>query len=120
MRVTLFLLILFWLGCTKSYAQTIDGIAFKDLEYLEIVGKAKSLSPKQFIGIEYGQEKTSLLYPYKNTKIKDAEGNVLEFNYMIEALNFMVRNGFEFVQAYTSIEDEQSVYHYLLKKKKQD
>ncbi|QMU30429.1 hypothetical protein [Adhaeribacter radiodurans] len=50
-------------------------------------------------------------------KIKDMKGKDIQFNYMVEALNFMTKNGYEFIQAYTSIEEEQSIYHYLLKKK---
>ena len=120
MKTRLLILTGLLLGFTNSYAQSVNGIAFKDLEvdYLEIVGENKPLSNKQIIGLEYGQVKTSVLYPYKDTKIKDANGKDVEFNYMIEALNFMVKNGYEFVQAYTSIEGEQNYYHYLLRKKK--
>ncbi|RDC63760.1 hypothetical protein [Adhaeribacter pallidiroseus] len=106
------------LGCCQ--AQSVDGITLKDLdvEYVEIVGKDKVLSNQQTIGLDYGQVKsTSSLNPYRDTKIKDANGNEIKFKYMIEALNFMTKNGFEFVPAYTSVEEDRSIYHYLLKKK---
>lgn len=115
------LFLVFLIRYTTGFAQTIDGKALKDLdvEYLEIVGEAKPLTNKHIIGIDYGQPKQNYLYPLRNTKIKDANGNIVQFSYMVEALNFMVKNGFEFVQAYTAIEDNTNYYHYILKKKAQ-
>ena len=100
-------------------AQSINGIALKDLEveYLEIIGEDKSLSPRQNIGFDYGQEKYSALHPYRNTRVTDANGQEMQFIYMVEALNFMAKNGFELVQAYTSRKNEESIYHYILKRK---
>jgi hypothetical protein len=37
---------------------------------------------------------------------------------MIDALNFMTKNGYEFVQAYALVLSNQNVYHYLLRKKR--
>jgi len=36
---------------------------------------------------------------------------------MIDALNFMSKNEYEFVQAYALTVGNQNVYHYLMKKK---
>jgi hypothetical protein len=51
--------------------------------------------------------------------LKDELGKALDFNSMIDALNFMAQNGFEFVNAYTITVANQNVYHYILKKKKE-
>lgn len=43
-------------------------------------------------------------------------GKYFSFNSMIEALNFMNDNGWEFVNAYAFSTGSQSVYHFLLKR----
>ena len=42
----------------------------------------------------------------------------LIFNSMMDALNFMSKNGFEFVDAYAITSSNQNVYHYLLRSTK--
>lgn len=50
--------------------------------------------------------------------IRDDNNNRLVFNSMIDALNFMHVNGFEFVNAYAMAINNQNVYHYLLRNTK--
>ena len=50
--------------------------------------------------------------------VKDENGEKMIFNSMIDALNYMTKNGFKFVNAYAITEDGQNVYHYLLKNNK--
>ena len=65
-------------------AQTVNDVPIKDIdvEYVQIVGAAK-------------------FFKMGNTVVKDEYGKPVEFNSMIDALNFMTKNGFEFVTAYT-------------------
>ena len=99
-------------------AQTVNDIPIKDIdvEYVQIIGTSKVLSTKFNIEIDFGQ-KTKFFSLGKETIIKDEEGKGLVFNSMIDALNFMSKNGFEFEQAYTITISNQNVYHYLLRKK---
>lgn len=81
--------------------------------YCEIVGIAKVLSKKVTIEIDFG-DKTSM---WKDNRLKDsATGKNMVFNSMIDALNFMGKQGWEFEQAYTVTVQNQNVYHYLMKK----
>ena len=82
MKYTLLLLAVILFCYKPSYSQTVDGIYLKDLEgdYLVIVRQAKPFSNKLSIGLDYGQEKTSLMYTYRNTIIKDANGNNVQFD----------------------------------------
>jgi len=51
--------------------------------------------------------------------MKDEQtGKVKSFNSMVDALNYMGNNGWEFVQAYIVTSGQQNVYHWLLKNKK--
>jgi hypothetical protein len=82
--------------------------------YCEIVGIAKFLSKKVTIQIDFGE----FTKTWSDNRYKDpATGKPYEFNSMVDALNFMGKNGWEFVQAYT-IGDNSSgyVYHFMLKK----
>lgn len=113
---TLAMLVCFILG---AQSQTVNDIPLKDIDvnYVEIVGTSRVLSSKLTVEIDFGQE-NKLFSSDKDTRIKDANGKNMIFNSMIDALNFMTTNGYEFVQAYAVIVSNQNVYHYLLRRKK--
>ena len=101
-------------------SQTVNDIPIKDIDvdYAQIVGTSRFLSNKVTIEIDFGQE-NKLFSSDKDTRIRDVNGKNMVFNSMVDALNFMTKNGFEFVQAYAfNTGNNQNVYHYLLRKKK--
>jgi hypothetical protein len=115
------LFVLFTLGLmTIARSQTVNDTPIRDIdvEYVQIVGTTRILSNKLTIEIDFGQE-NKLFSSDKDTRVKDANGKNMIFNSMIDALNFMTKNGYEFVQAYTVVVSNQNVYHYLLRKKKE-
>lgn len=79
--------------------------------YAEILGTAKLLSKKVTIVIDFGQNSKL----YEDTRLRDESGNVITFNSMVDAMNWMGAEGWEFVQAYIVTEGQQNVYHWLLK-----
>lgn len=97
-------------------AQTVNDIPIKDIdvEYVQIVGTSKLFSTKLTVQIDFGQ-RTKFFSSGKETIVKDEEGKALDFNSMMDALNFMSKNGFEFVNAYAITMGNQNVYHYLLR-----
>ncbi len=102
----------------STFSQTVNGIAIKDIdvEYIEIVGTTRFLSDKVNVEIDFGQD-TQFFGSTKQTEIKDKKGEKIKFNSMIDALNFMSKNGYQFVQAYALVKDSQNIYHYLMRKK---
>lgn len=84
-------------------------------QYCELVGTSKLLSSKLTIQIDYGQERSI----WKGIEaVKDENGKIQSFNSMVDALNYMGTQGWEFVQAYVvTVSSNQNVYHWLLKKK---
>lgn len=104
---------------TTAFSQTVNGkpISEIDVEYVQIVGTGKLLSQKVIIDIDFGQE--DKLFSFKDTQVKDKNGELKTFNSMIDALNFMSENGYEFVSAYALTIGTQNVYHYLLKKREE-
>ena len=101
-----------------GFGQTVNDIPIKDIDvkYVQIVGTSKLISTKLNIRIDFGQE-TKFWSGGIETFVKDANGKGLDFNSMIDALNFMYANGYEFETAYAITIGNQNVYHYLLRKK---
>jgi hypothetical protein len=105
--------------CISMYGQnvvTIDSISSK-ASYCEIVGTSGLFTTKLTIMVDYGQEKGNI-FNYKDSRLKGENGKAIKFNSMIDVLNLMQKEGWDFVTAYT-VGDAKSgyVYHWLLKKK---
>lgn len=81
--------------------------------YCELVGTAKFMSNKVRVQVDYGQESSF----WKGISyMKDENGDKIEFNSMVDAMNYFGKQGWEFVQAYTVTMNNQNVYHWLMKK----
>lgn len=76
------------------------------------------MSSKLNIRIDIGQRTKLISSNSETAGIKDANGEVLIFNSIIDALNFMSANGYEFVTSNIIVEEDQNVYYYLMKKKR--
>jgi len=79
--------------------------------YAELLGTSKLFSDKVTVSIDFGQN-TSF---FEDTRLRDDTGKVIVFNSMVDAMNWMGSQGWEFVQAYVVTIGQQNVYHWLLK-----
>jgi hypothetical protein len=101
------LLSIFTCVCCFAYPQQ------KNYVYCELVGTAKLFSSKVNVKANFGQN-FSL---WKGIDyIRDENGKKVDFNSMVDAMNFMGTQGWEFVQAYVVTVNNQNVYYWLLKK----
>ncbi|NDW08396.1 hypothetical protein [Dysgonomonas sp. 520] len=100
--------ILFSIFFISVFAQNGDSYV-----YCELVGTGKFLSSKVNVQVDYGQETS---YWKGVAYLKDENGKNKSFNSMVDAMNFMGKQGWEFVQAYVVTTNNQNVYHWLLKK----
>jgi hypothetical protein len=118
MKKILLIFVLMLSAIFYTFSQTVNDVPIQniDVEYIQIVGTSKFMSNKVSIQIDFGQENN--YWTEKDTKIKDKNGKVIDFNSMIDALNFMSKNGYEFIQAYAFAINNQNIYHYLMRKKK--
>src|SRR6188768_3785976 len=117
MKPTLLVLFIILIGFANSVvAQTNDSSPDKSkFVYCELIGTQKLLSMKVTITIDFGEAKSI----WKDNRLKDEiTGKVQVFNSMVDALNYMGEDGWEFVQAYIVTIGQQNVYHWLLKRKK--
>lgn len=78
--------------------------------YCEIMANHLPNHRESGVLFDFGQKITPTKYNY----LTDADGNKLLFNSGVDALNYMVCLGWEFVQAYTSGENN-GLSHYLLR-----
>jgi hypothetical protein len=98
-----------------SFGQNNDTLTIKEPKYVycELLGTNKLFTNKVTVSIDYGEEKKY----FKDTRIKDEQtGKVKTFNSMVDALNYMGEDGWEFVQAYVVTTNQQNVYRWLLRK----
>lgn len=85
----------------------------KTYVYCQLVGVEKALSNKVNVQIDFGQSTNF----WKGVDyLKDEKGKKVTFNSMIDAMNYMGSQGWEFVQAYVLRVNDDDVCHWLLKK----
>lgn len=80
-------------------------------QYCTVVASGSFLSSKVKIYIDYGQEKGDRMK--KANQLRDADNNVLQFNTIVDALNYMNQQGWECSHAYTM---DTNCIQYLLRK----
>ena len=81
-------------------------------QYCEVVATPRLLSNKVTIDVNYGEEKSI----WKDTRLKNDEGKLKKFNTVIDALNYMGKEGWIFVNAFPVTNGTTQIYHYAFKK----
>ncbi|WBL25052.1 hypothetical protein [Zunongwangia sp. HGR-M22] len=114
---TLFLLLFFFTQVATSQSATKETMdsTYKDrvdipVKYCLIIPSGKFLSKYIDIQIDYGQEQAL----FKNSYIRDEDGNKRTFNSIVHALNYMESLGWELVKTYSEQETENNFRSYFL------
>ncbi|MBD2716874.1 hypothetical protein KBK19_17655 [Microvirga sp. STR05] len=81
-------------------------------EYCQLNAQQK-LNGKITISVDYGQQQKF----FSRNLFRDAEGRPVEFNSVIDALNWLNSQGWEFLNAYVQVEDGSSVSHYVMRRR---
>jgi hypothetical protein len=82
-------------------------------QYCEVVATGKLLSNKVTIDIDYGEERSF----WKDHRLKDDNGRFKKFNSVIDAINYLGKQGWKLVNAFpVSTTNGPMVYHYVFKK----
>jgi hypothetical protein len=102
-----------------GYSQTVNDIPIEDIEseWVQIIGETRTFSNKMTIHLDYGQQNRN--FTGRDQLILDRYGRVMDFNSMMDALNFMIPYGFEFVQALNRNCDKSTEFVYILRRKPQ-
>lgn len=100
----------FFIFCLMAFVMCVNANA-QTKQYCEIVGTTvlQGVTKVQII-VDFGQEQKA----FTDQRLVDEQGNVMKFNSMVDALNYMGTLGYEFVQAYVVSHGNYSVYHWLL------
>ena len=81
-------------------------------QYCQVIATPRLLSNKVTIDIDFGDEKGF----WRDTRIKTDAGKLKKFNTVIDALNYMGREGWIFINAYPVRMGETEIYHFAFKK----
>jgi hypothetical protein len=81
-------------------------------QYCEVIATPKLFSNKVTIDINYGEEKSF----WRDNRLKSDEGKLKKFNSVIDALNYMGKDGWVFVNAFPVNVGNTQIYHYGFKK----
>lgn len=104
------LMILFLqLAVFAAFAQTDSA---KVEQYCQIIATPRLLSNKVTIDIDFGEEKSF----WADTRMRSYDGRLKKFNTIIDALNFMGKEGWIFINAYPVRNGNTDIYHYGFKK----
>ncbi len=92
-----------------AYCQTDTS---KIEQYCQVIATPRLLSNKVTIDIDFGEEKVF----FTDERLRTEEGKVKKFNTIIDALNYMGRNGWVFINAYPVHLANTEIFHYAFKK----
>src|SRR5438045_4963364 len=81
-------------------------------QYCQVIATPKLLSNKVTIDIDFGEEKSF----WRDTRLKTYDGKLKKFNTIIDALNYMGRDGWKFINAYPVSNGNTVIYHFAFKK----
>lgn len=81
-------------------------------QYCQVIATPGLLSNKVTIDIDFGEDKSV----WQDTRLKTEAGKIKKFNTIIDALNYMGRNGWIFVNAYPVRMGETEIYHFAFRK----
>src|SRR5690349_16186878 len=91
-----------------SHALFAQNDTTKIEQYCQIIATPRLFSNIVTIDIDFGEEKSF----WSDTRLKNYDGSLKKFNTIIDALNFMGREGWIFINAYPVRNGNSDVYHY--------
>ncbi len=81
-------------------------------QYCQVIATPRFLSNKVTIDIDFGEEKRF----WRDTRLKTDAGKIRKFNTIIDAINYMGREGWTFIHAYPVRMGDTEIYHFAFKK----
>src|SRR5690349_17811056 len=81
-------------------------------QYCQLIATPRLFSNRVTIDIDFGEEKSF----WADTRLRTFEGKLKKFNTIIDALNFMGKEGWVFINAYPVRNGSNDIYHYGFRK----
>jgi hypothetical protein len=104
-----FIFVLFQVITLASFAQSDTT---KIEQYCQVIVTPRLLSNKVTIDIDFGEEKSV----WADSRIRTYDGKLKKFNTVVDALNFMGKEGWVFINAYPVFNGNIEIYHFAFKK----
>lgn len=116
--LTVVLILITW-GSFSLNAQTVDGVSLSETHaaYLQILIQSKVFSKKVTVEVDFGQDTSNARV--NGSQVSDLRGKVIEFNSVVDALNFFDQLGYEFIESNRSHSERIEVNQYLLRRKRE-
>ena len=97
---------------SASFASLAQTDTTKIEQYCQIIATPRLLSNKVTINIDFGEEKSF----WSENRLKTYDGKLKKFNTIIDALNFMGKEGWSFINAFPVSNGNIELYHFAFKK----
>jgi hypothetical protein len=97
------------LSSIVSNAQTDSS---KIEQYCQVIATPRLLSNKVTIDIDFGEEKSF----WRDTRLKTEAGKIRKFNTIIDAMNYMGKEGWIFINAFPVRMGETEIFHFAFKR----
>jgi len=81
-------------------------------QYCQLIATPRLLSNKVTIDIDFGDEKSF----WQDNRLRTDEGKIKKFNTIIDAMNYMGRDGWIFINAYPVRNGQTEIFHFAFKK----
>lgn len=105
-------IIVFVFVLITSISSNAQSDSTKVEQYCQVIATPKLLSNRVTISIDFGEQRSF----WKDNRLKEYDGSLRKFNTIIDALNFMGREGWLFINAYPVKMGEIEIYHFAFKK----
>ena len=101
-----------------SFILCVGNVYAQHRYYCEIKGIEKELSSGLKIIFDFGTKASYNIWGDLSSKLKfvDENGEVIKFNSMVDAANYMVDRGWTFQQAYSSVYSGSPIIHWIFYK----
>jgi len=121
MKKIIFILFSFILyNASTAFGQTVNDVPISaiDVEYIQIFSSAKPFSSVITIQADFGQKRNYM--STESTSLLNSEGQPIEFNSMIEAINLFSQFGYEYLDAYSVNINSRDVVYFVLRKMREE
>ncbi|MDB5208832.1 MAG: hypothetical protein JWR72_3907 [Flavisolibacter sp.] len=81
-------------------------------QYCQVIASPRLFSNKVTIDIDFGEEKSF----WRDNRLKAYDGKLKKFNTVIDALNYMGKDGWIFINAYPVTNGGSTIYHFAFKR----
>ena len=97
---------------SASFSSPAQTDSTKIEQYCQVIATPRLLSNKVTIDIDFGEQKSF----WRDERLKSYDGKLKKFNTIIDALNFMGKEGWLFINAYPVTMGSTQIYHFAFKK----